>query len=65
MQPVFQQDGAAYLAPGEFLTPGVDPAPIKSSITKDTKTIEMDGLGFAMAIQWHCINPWHCFYRSN
>ena len=41
-------DGAAYLAPGEFLTPGVDPAPILSSITKDSKAIEMDGLGFAM-----------------
>ena len=41
-------DADAYLAPGEFLTPGVDPDPVKSSITKDTKTIEMDGLGFAM-----------------
>ena len=41
-------DGTAYLAPGEFLTPGVDPAPILSSITKDSKSIEMDGLGFAM-----------------
>ena len=39
---------SAFLAPGEFLTPGVDPAPILSSITKDSKAIEMDGLGFAM-----------------
>jgi hypothetical protein len=39
---------SAYLAPGEFLTPGVDPDPISSSITKDSKSIEMDGLGFAM-----------------
>jgi hypothetical protein len=41
-------DADAYLAPGEFLTPGVDPDPIKSTITKDSKSIEMDGLGFAM-----------------
>jgi len=41
-------DADAYLAPGEFLTPGVDPDPIKSTITKDSKAIEMDGLGFAM-----------------
>jgi len=41
-------DGAAYLAPGEFLTPGVDPDPIFTAITKDSKAIEMDGLGFAM-----------------
>ena len=41
-------DADAYLAPGEFLTPGVDPDPIKSTITKDNKSIEMDGLGFAM-----------------
>ena len=39
---------SAYLAPGEFLSPGVDPDPISSSITKDSKAIEMDGLGFAM-----------------
>ena len=39
---------SAFLAPGEFLTPGVDPDPISSSITKDSKAIEMDGLGFAM-----------------
>ena len=39
---------SAFLAPGEFLTPGVDPAPILGSITKDSKAIEMDGLGFAM-----------------
>jgi len=38
----------SYLAPGEFLSPGVDPDPISSSITKDSKAIEMDGLGFAM-----------------
>ena len=37
-----------YLAPGEFLTPGVDPDPILTAITKDSKAIEMDGLGFAM-----------------
>jgi len=41
-------DADAYLAPGEFLTPGVDPDPIASTITKDSKSIEMDGLGFAM-----------------
>ncbi|MCS5645537.1 MAG: hypothetical protein NZ838_05390, partial [Candidatus Marinimicrobia bacterium] len=41
-------DPDAYLAPGEFLTPGVDPDPISSTITKDSKSIEMDGLGFAM-----------------
>ena len=41
-------DADLYLAPGEFLTPGVDPDPIKSTITKDNKSIEMDGLGFAM-----------------
>ena len=52
------QAGAAYLAPGEFLTPGVDPAPVlKSSITKDTKTIEMDGLGFAMAFNGTVSTP--------
>ena len=39
---------SAFLAPGEFLTPGVDPDPILGSITKDSKAIEMDGLGFAM-----------------
>jgi hypothetical protein len=39
---------SSYLAPGEFLSPGVDPDPISSSITKDSKAIEMDGLGFAM-----------------
>ena len=39
---------SAYLAPGEFLNPGVDPDPISSSITKDSKAIQMDGLGFAM-----------------
>jgi len=39
---------SAFLAPGEFLSPGVDPDPIASSITKDSKAIEMDGLGFAM-----------------
>ncbi|MDP6587261.1 MAG: hypothetical protein QF535_21610, partial [Anaerolineales bacterium] len=40
---------SAFLAPGEYLTPGTDPDPISSSITKDSKAIEMDGLGFAMA----------------
>jgi hypothetical protein len=39
---------SAYLAPGEFLNPGVDPDPISSSITKDSNAIQMDGLGFAM-----------------
>ena len=39
---------SAFLAPGEFLSPGTDPDPIASSITKDSKAIEMDGLGFAM-----------------
>ena len=39
---------SAFLAPGEFLPPGTDPDPIASSITKDSKAIEMDGLGFAM-----------------
>ena len=41
-------DGSKFLAPGEYLTPGTDPDPIASSITKDSKAIEMDGLGFAM-----------------
>ena len=50
LQPVFllhQLD--AYLAPGEFLTPGVDPAVIYLvQLQKTQKAIEMDGLGFAM-----------------
>ena len=41
-------DGSKFLAPGEYLAPGTDPDPISSSITKDSKAIEMDGLGFAM-----------------
>ena len=41
-------DADLFLAPGEYLTPGVDPDPISSTITKTSKSIEMDGLGFAM-----------------
>ena len=42
-------DDSAYLAPGELLPPGVDPAPIVNYITGSNSTFTNPGLGFEMA----------------
>jgi len=42
-------DPDAYLAPGELLTPGVDPPPVVNYITGTNKTFTNPGLGFEMA----------------
>ena len=42
-------DESLYLAPGELLPPGVDPAPIVNYITGSNSTFANPGLGFEMA----------------
>ena len=42
-------DSSAYLAPGELLLPGVDPAPVINYITASNSTFANPGLGFEMA----------------
>ena len=42
-------DESLYLAPGELLPPGVDPAPIVNYITGSNSTFTNPGLGFEMA----------------
>ena len=42
-------DKSAYLAPGELLLPGVDPAPVVNYITASNSTFANPGLGFEMA----------------
>ena len=42
-------DPSAYLAPGELLPPGVDPAPVINYITASNSTFANPGLGFEMA----------------
>ena len=36
------------LAPGEFLTPGTDPAAIKTSLSSSDPSVSIPGLGFIM-----------------
>jgi len=41
-------DESKFLAPGEFLTSGQDPVPISQKLTSTDKSLDIDGLGFAM-----------------
>ena len=40
--------GDVYLAPGEFLSPGTDPAAIQTSLSSSDPSVSIPGLGFVM-----------------